>query len=168
MPDALLNETAETAANRKEIEKTSVVLMLRLGDKLPRCLGRMPLALRGHAVGLLHQYLDLPPEVVGHLITSPETVEFRLIPVKAEGDADEAEIDKEIYEAARAIEKSGHDVGPLLGLSGLDWPPGSGDYHGGAPLPNDDPAELLRRYAQIAKAFADIEKSEKAKRAGEN
>lgn len=61
-----------------------------------------------------------------------------------------------LYVTAIEAERAGYDIGPMLGEAGLDWPPGSGDYHGGEPhhpLTRMSPEEHARRMANVNSAY---------------
>lgn len=114
--------------------------LMKLGNDLPQFLARLDLPNRGAAVALLHEKLHLSPEVVGHLIAHPESVEMHVIGAMDFALPDllhDVVMDQAVYAVAERLEKHGFDVGKALGIVGLDWPPGSDDYHGGSPLAKD-------------------------------
>jgi hypothetical protein len=135
-------------AKKKKAKGAEVAAMLmKLGSDLPRALAKMNIYQRSAAVALLYKHIGFSPDVMGHLIAHPESVELRIIEVPGDAPAAIGDVllDHTIYALAKKMEGRGHDVGKMLGLAGLDWPPGSGDFHGGGPLGNTSDMELLRR-----------------------
>lgn len=63
-----------------------------------------------------------------------------------------------IYEAAKRSDALGIDPGPLLGAAGLDWPPGSGDFHGhnGKHAREMTRDELKAAYVDVATEYIKI------------
>lgn len=148
--------TDDKTVDEKHLREVTVKL-LALGPVLPKFLSDLDVWQRGALVGAMTTYLDMPPEVVGALITDPEAVEVAFgEPVPDEDD--EVVLDEAIYVTAAALAERGYNVGPSLGAVGMDWPRGSGNYHGGGPLTADATAEeVAERHGSFLAAIHELQ-----------
>lgn len=146
--------TTHDVVDEKHIKDIAFKL-LALGPALPQFLADLEVWQRGAVVAAMHTHVELPPEVVGALIVSPESV----VVWTGEPEPDDSALDEAIYATAEALAERGYVVGPSLGAVGMDWPRGSGDYHGGGPLAeNATPEEVEARRDGFLAAVHDLQK----------
>lgn len=144
----------DASINERQLKEVAAKI-LALGPSLPKFLSQLEMWQRGALVSAMCMYVDIPAEVVGVLIVEPEAVSVSFVPP----DDDESVLNDAIYATADALAERGYDVGPSLGVVGMDWPRGSGDYHGGAPLPeNATPEEVEERHRAFCSVIGDLQK----------
>jgi hypothetical protein len=104
--------------------------MMGMGADLPRFIAKLTTTGRFIAVGALYSHGKVPDAVAIQLLFRPESVEF-ITPAEQYAAAVDAIYG--ICEIVSANPLPPFDVARVLALAGLDWPRGSGDYHGGKP-----------------------------------
>jgi hypothetical protein len=123
-----------------------------MGSKLPAFIESMSPAGRFMAVGALYSAGGLPEAAAVELLFRPGNVVIATNPHDLTVD--------EIYAVAELIMKDEHplcDLPHVMGLAGLDWPRGSGDYHGGKPRGQMSKKEKRKAADELANVISSLD-----------